>query len=164
MLLCSFKPRSILNQELEVKYGNSKNHAFSDDRVWNPVAYSVFLTQIKLHLFYYIETVFYNASLPLSPNCRRFHQVPAFMSLTITALVICCSHRHFTVSGSAGVFWVSCEAGTYIRTMCVHLGLHLGTGAQMQELRRVRSGGSLMCSTCLEFAVSSSLIDVNITS
>jgi tRNA U55 pseudouridine synthase TruB len=21
-----------------------------------------------------------------------------------------------------GVFWVSCEAGTYIRTMCVHLG------------------------------------------
>merc|ERR1712168_1590181 len=24
--------------------------------------------------------------------------------------------------------------------MCVHLGLHLGTGGQMQELRRVRSG------------------------
>lgn len=39
-----------------------------------------------------------------------------------------------------GIFWVSCEAGTYIRTMCVHLGLHLGTGGQMQELRRVRSG------------------------
>ncbi|KAK8725740.1 hypothetical protein OTU49_010452 [Cherax quadricarinatus] len=39
-----------------------------------------------------------------------------------------------------GLFWVSCEAGTYIRTMCVHLGLHLGTGGQMQELRRVRSG------------------------
>ena len=39
-----------------------------------------------------------------------------------------------------GVFWVSCEAGTYIRTMCVHLGLMLGVGAHMQELRRVRSG------------------------
>merc|ERR1712025_354879 len=39
-----------------------------------------------------------------------------------------------------GIFWVSCEAGSYIRTMCVHLGLLLGTGAQMQELRRVRSG------------------------
>ncbi|XP_045200127.1 H/ACA ribonucleoprotein complex subunit DKC1-like [Mercenaria mercenaria] len=39
-----------------------------------------------------------------------------------------------------GVFWVSCEAGTYIRTMCVHLGLLLGVGGQMQELRRVRSG------------------------
>lgn len=39
-----------------------------------------------------------------------------------------------------GVFWVSCEAGTYIRTMCVHIGLLLGVGAHMQELRRVRSG------------------------
>ncbi|KAJ4423833.1 centromere/microtubule-binding protein cbf5 [Gnomoniopsis sp. IMI 355080] len=39
-----------------------------------------------------------------------------------------------------GVFWVSCEAGTYIRTLCVHMGLLLGVGAHMQELRRVRSG------------------------
>jgi H/ACA ribonucleoprotein complex subunit 4 len=39
-----------------------------------------------------------------------------------------------------GVFWVSCEAGTYIRTRCVHIGLMLGVGAHMQELRRVRSG------------------------
>lgn len=39
-----------------------------------------------------------------------------------------------------GVFWVSCEAGSYIRTMCVHLGLMLGVGGQMIELRRVRSG------------------------
>lgn len=38
------------------------------------------------------------------------------------------------------VFSVSCEAGTYIRTLCVHLGLLLGVGAHMQELRRVRSG------------------------
>ncbi|OXU30917.1 hypothetical protein TSAR_001884 [Trichomalopsis sarcophagae] len=39
-----------------------------------------------------------------------------------------------------GVFKVSCEAGSYIRTICVHLGLFLGTGCQMQELRRNRSG------------------------
>ncbi|KAG8466559.1 hypothetical protein KFE25_007938 [Diacronema lutheri] len=39
-----------------------------------------------------------------------------------------------------GVFWVSCEAGTYIRTLCVHLGLVLGVGGHMQELRRNRSG------------------------
>uniref|UniRef100_G1PJE3 H/ACA ribonucleoprotein complex subunit DKC1 n=1 Tax=Myotis lucifugus TaxID=59463 RepID=G1PJE3_MYOLU len=39
-----------------------------------------------------------------------------------------------------GIFWVSCEAGTYIRTLCVHLGLLLGVGGQMQELRRIRSG------------------------
>eukprot|EP00271_Cylindrocystis_brebissonii_P001195 TRINITY_DN114_c0_g1_i1.p1 TRINITY_DN114_c0_g1~~TRINITY_DN114_c0_g1_i1.p1 ORF type:complete len:601 (-),score=173.30 TRINITY_DN114_c0_g1_i1:735-2537(-) len=38
------------------------------------------------------------------------------------------------------VFWVSVEAGTYVRTLCVHLGLLLGCGAHMQELRRVRSG------------------------
>lgn len=40
----------------------------------------------------------------------------------------------------AAVFWVKCEAGTYIRTLCVHLGFLLGVGAHMQELRRVRSG------------------------
>ncbi|XP_058805138.1 H/ACA ribonucleoprotein complex subunit 4 [Phymastichus coffea] len=39
-----------------------------------------------------------------------------------------------------GVLKVSCEAGSYIRTICVHLGLFLGTGCQMQELRRNRSG------------------------
>lgn len=39
-----------------------------------------------------------------------------------------------------GVFHVSCQAGTYIRTLCVHLGLVLGVGGHMQELRRVRSG------------------------
>lgn len=27
---------------------------------------------------------------------------------------------------NTGVFWVSCEAGSYIRTVCVHLGLILG--------------------------------------
>lgn len=39
-----------------------------------------------------------------------------------------------------GVFWMSCEAGTYVRTLCVHLGLILGVGGHMEELRRVRSG------------------------
>lgn len=35
---------------------------------------------------------------------------------------------------------MSCEAGTYVRTLCVHLGLILGVGGHMEELRRVRSG------------------------
>lgn len=39
-----------------------------------------------------------------------------------------------------GVFRVSCEAGSYIRTLCIHLGLFLSTGCHMQELRRSRSG------------------------
>lgn len=46
----------------------------------------------------------------------------------------------FDANRNLGIFWVSCEAGTYIRTLCVHLGLLVGTGGHMQELRRVRSG------------------------
>lgn len=38
------------------------------------------------------------------------------------------------------LFRVVCDAGTYIRTLCHHLGLYLGCGAHMQELRRTRSG------------------------
>jgi len=38
------------------------------------------------------------------------------------------------------LIWMGCEAGTYVRTFCVHLGLVMGTGGHMQELRRVRSG------------------------
>ena len=46
----------------------------------------------------------------------------------------------FDAKKQLAIFWVSCEAGTYVRTLCVHLGLLLGTGAIMQELRRPRSG------------------------
>ncbi|KAH8100607.1 putative rRNA pseudouridine synthase [Cristinia sonorae] len=46
----------------------------------------------------------------------------------------------FDEKRNLAVFWVSCEAGTYIRTLCVHMGLLLGVGGHMQELRRVRSG------------------------
>jgi tRNA pseudouridine55 synthase/H/ACA ribonucleoprotein complex subunit 4 len=35
---------------------------------------------------------------------------------------------------------VRCEAGTYIRSLCVHIGRVLGCGSQMIELRRTRSG------------------------
>mmetsp|Transcript_45683 Transcript_45683/g.93440 ORF Transcript_45683/g.93440 Transcript_45683/m.93440 type:complete len:472 (-) Transcript_45683:327-1742(-) len=46
----------------------------------------------------------------------------------------------YDMERNLGIFWISCEAGTYVRTMCVHLGLLLGVGGHMQELRRVRSG------------------------
>lgn len=46
----------------------------------------------------------------------------------------------FDKARNMAVFWVSCEAGTYIRTLCEHLGLYLGTGGEMAELRRIRSG------------------------
>jgi len=35
---------------------------------------------------------------------------------------------------------VRCDAGTYIRSLAHHVGLALGTGAHMEELRRTRSG------------------------
>jgi predicted rRNA pseudouridine synthase len=44
------------------------------------------------------------------------------------------------VDGRLVLFKVQCDAGTYIRSLCHHMGLALGTGAHMQELRRTRSG------------------------
>jgi H/ACA ribonucleoprotein complex subunit 4 len=46
----------------------------------------------------------------------------------------------FDKEKNMALFWVSCEAGTYVRTLCVHLGLVMKVGGHMQELRRVRSG------------------------
>ncbi|MEM1869629.1 MAG: RNA-guided pseudouridylation complex pseudouridine synthase subunit Cbf5 [Thermofilaceae archaeon] len=44
------------------------------------------------------------------------------------------------VAGRDVLFWIWCEAGTYIRKFCHDVGVLLGVGAHMQELRRVRSG------------------------
>jgi H/ACA ribonucleoprotein complex subunit 4 len=46
----------------------------------------------------------------------------------------------FDKDRNLAIFHVKCEAGTYIRTLCTHLGLLLGVGGHMQELRRCRSG------------------------
>ncbi|MDN7026181.1 RNA-guided pseudouridylation complex pseudouridine synthase subunit Cbf5 [Methanoculleus sp. FWC-SCC1] len=44
------------------------------------------------------------------------------------------------VDGRLVLFRVRCDAGTYIRTLCTHMGLALGVCAHMEELRRTRSG------------------------
>ena len=44
------------------------------------------------------------------------------------------------VNGTEVLFRVGCEAGTYIRTLCVDIGKRLGSGAQLMELRRTRVG------------------------
>ncbi len=44
------------------------------------------------------------------------------------------------VVGKFVLFRVGCQAGTYIRKLCHDLGLVLGVGAHMKELRRTRSG------------------------
>lgn len=38
------------------------------------------------------------------------------------------------------LFKVSCQGGTYVRTLCVDLGEELGVGAHMLELRRIEAG------------------------
>jgi H/ACA ribonucleoprotein complex subunit 4 len=44
------------------------------------------------------------------------------------------------IQGTEVLFRVGCEAGTYIRTLCVDIGRKLGFGAQLAELRRTRVG------------------------
>ncbi|MGB1585911.1 MAG: RNA-guided pseudouridylation complex pseudouridine synthase subunit Cbf5 [Thermoplasmatota archaeon] len=44
------------------------------------------------------------------------------------------------VSGRDVLLRVGCQAGTYIRTLCVDMGKALGTRGHMQELRRSRTG------------------------
>ena len=44
------------------------------------------------------------------------------------------------IKGREVLFRASCDAGTYIRTLCTDVGEALGCGANMVELRRTRSG------------------------
>lgn len=44
------------------------------------------------------------------------------------------------ISGRDVLFRVDCDAGTYIRTLCVDIGDALAVGASMEDLRRTRSG------------------------
>lgn len=46
----------------------------------------------------------------------------------------------FEKDGKDILFEVSCQGGTYVRTLCVDLGKELGTEAHMLELRRIRAG------------------------
>eukprot|EP00494_Astrolonche_serrata_P028977 UN29244 len=46
----------------------------------------------------------------------------------------------FQEESNSAILRVKCEAGTYIRTLCEHIGLVLGCGAHMLELRRSRTG------------------------
>jgi predicted rRNA pseudouridine synthase len=49
------------------------------------------------------------------------------------------------------LFRVRCDAGTYIRSLCHHMGLALGVGGHMQELRRTRSGSADEAEACTLF-------------
>jgi H/ACA ribonucleoprotein complex subunit 4 len=44
------------------------------------------------------------------------------------------------IDGREVLFHVGCEAGTYIRTLCVDIGKEISCGAHLEELRRTKTG------------------------
>jgi tRNA pseudouridine55 synthase/H/ACA ribonucleoprotein complex subunit 4 len=72
----------------------------------------------------------------------RLYQRPPRKSAVKRALRIREVHKLeiLGVDGHLVLFKVHCDAGTYIRSLCHHMGLALGVGAHMVELRRTRSG------------------------
>lgn len=72
----------------------------------------------------------------------RIYQRPPLKSAVARNLRIRTVHDLDVVemSGRRAVLRITCDAGTYIRSLCHHMGLALGCGAHMEELRRTRSG------------------------
>jgi tRNA pseudouridine55 synthase/H/ACA ribonucleoprotein complex subunit 4 len=72
----------------------------------------------------------------------RLYQRPPRKSAVKRVLRIRTIHKLeiLNIDGRLVLFRVECDAGTYIRSLCHHMGLALGTGAHMVELRRTRSG------------------------
>ncbi|MDD1700207.1 MAG: RNA-guided pseudouridylation complex pseudouridine synthase subunit Cbf5 [Methanoregula sp.] len=72
----------------------------------------------------------------------RLYQRPPRKSAVKRVLRIRTIHK-LEILDSEGrlvLFRVQCDAGTYIRSLCHHMGLAMGTCAHMVELRRTRSG------------------------
>jgi predicted rRNA pseudouridine synthase len=72
----------------------------------------------------------------------RLYQRPPRKSAVKRVLRIRTIHKLeiLDIEGRLVLFRVKCDAGTYIRSLCHHIGLALGAGAHMIELRRARSG------------------------
>ena len=72
----------------------------------------------------------------------RIYQLPPVRSAVKRQIRI----RHISeleildIRGRDVLFRISCDAGTYVRTLCTDIGDMLGCGANMKELRRTRSG------------------------
>jgi tRNA pseudouridine55 synthase len=72
----------------------------------------------------------------------RIYQRPPKKAAVKRALRIRTVHRLdvLEVDGRSVLIRVACDAGTYIRSLCHHMGLAAGPGGSMRELRRTRSG------------------------
>lgn len=72
----------------------------------------------------------------------RIYQTPPVRSAVKRQLRVRTIHELevLEISGRDVLFRVDCDAGTYIRTLCVDIGDALAVGASMEDLRRTRSG------------------------
>ena len=72
----------------------------------------------------------------------RIYQRPPKKAAVKRALRIRTVHRLevLEIDGRSVLIRVSCDAGTYVRSLCHHMGLAAGPGGSMRELRRTRSG------------------------
>ncbi|NPA04540.1 MAG: RNA-guided pseudouridylation complex pseudouridine synthase subunit Cbf5 [Crenarchaeota archaeon] len=72
----------------------------------------------------------------------RIYQRPPLRSSVKRSLRVKTIHRIdlLEYTGKYALMIVECEAGTYMRKLCHDIGLILGVGAHMRELRRIRSG------------------------
>jgi H/ACA ribonucleoprotein complex subunit 4 len=72
----------------------------------------------------------------------RIYQRPPRKSAVKRALRIRTVNRLeiLEMEGRLVLLRVACDAGTYIRSLCHHMGLAAGPGGSMRELRRTRSG------------------------
>jgi len=72
----------------------------------------------------------------------RIYQTPPVRSAVKRQMRIRTIHELsiLEIRGRDVLFRVKCDAGTYIRTLCVDIGDALGVGASMEDLRRTRSG------------------------
>lgn len=75
----------------------------------------------------------------------RIYQVPPVRSAVKRQLRIRTIHyiNVLEIDARNVLFRVGCDAGTYIRTLCVDIGDALGVGATMEDLRRSKSGSML---------------------
>ncbi len=72
----------------------------------------------------------------------RIYQRPPRKSAVKRALRIRTIHKLeiLEMEGRSVLIRVACDAGTYIRSLCHHMGLAAGPGGSMRELRRTGSG------------------------
>ncbi|XP_030065174.1 H/ACA ribonucleoprotein complex subunit DKC1 isoform X3 [Microcaecilia unicolor] len=120
---------------------------------YTPLTFGV--DPLKRNIADYVRNGFINLDKPANPSSyevatwiRKILRVEktrpsGTVDSKMTGCLIVCIERATRLVKAqqrAGVFWVSCEAGTYISTLCTHIGLLLGVGGHMKELRRVRSG------------------------